>query len=98
MVNDSQDRRLMRLFIAPSALAGIFQDTLNGNALMTVSKGLPKGIKIVGMNIDTSRGGFSLTINHPDFAEVPEGGVIPHLKENIEIKLVKIQKPVPQGK
>lgn len=93
-----EERRIMRVYMAPKSLAQVFEETLNGKALAVITKGLPKGIKVVGMHIDQDREGFSLTVEHPSFNPVKEGEVVPQFTGNIEVNLVKKPIPIPKAK
>jgi hypothetical protein len=69
-------RRIALLRVSPELVLGLLQ---NHNDHRITSKGLPSDAAVVGADYDFQYRSFVLTLESPEFHEVPLGGIAPYI-------------------
>lgn len=69
-------RRLVNVFVSPEVVANLFFASRPGE-WVRVDRGLPVGARLLASAYDMESDQFMMRFEHPSFAEVPAGEVVP---------------------
>lgn len=81
-----KQRRWMLVTVASQLILDILVMSQGGCKKRLEIDGIPVGSEVVRMSADTQRDAVVLTVEHPSFGLIPEGGMIPYLDYTIHDK------------